>query len=88
MRVDRAMNKQEMRRLVCNFVVELVLYGVLVSVYSVVVLRLLGESLARLFGNNLVAYALISLMLIVAQGVLLDIITSFLLDRLRLGRLE
>jgi uncharacterized membrane protein (DUF106 family) len=88
MRVDRAMNKQEMRRLVCNFVVELVLYGVLVSVYSVVVLRLLGESLARLFGNNLVAYALISLMLIVAQGVLLDIITSFLVDRLRLGRLE
>ena len=82
------MNKQEMRRMVRNFVVELVVYGVLVSVYSVVVLRLLGEPLARLFGNNLVAYALISLMLIVAQGVLLDIITSFLLDRLRLGRLE
>ena len=82
------MNKREMRVLLRNFVVELMVYGVLVAAYSVVVLRLLGEPLARLFGSNLTTYALISLGLIVAQGVLLDLITSFLLDRLRLGRLE
>ena len=82
------MNKREMRVLLRNFVVELMVYGVLVAAYSVVVLRLLGEPLARLFGSSLAAYAFISLILIVAQGVLLDIITSFLLDRLRLGRLE
>jgi hypothetical protein len=82
------MNKREIRTLMRNFVIELVIYGILVIVYSLVVLRLLGEPLARLFGSNLITYALISLGLIVAQGVLLDLITSFLLDRLRLGRLE
>jgi len=82
------MNKREMRVLLRNFMVELIVYGVLVATYSIVVLRLLGEPLARLFHSNLVTYALAALGLIVAQGVLLDVITSFLLDRLRLGRLE
>lgn len=77
-----------MRILWRNFVVELMVYGVLVTAYSVVVLRLLGEPLARLFHSNLVTYALAALGLIVAQGVLPDVITSFLLDRLRLGRLK
>ncbi len=82
------MNTRDTRRLMRNFVIELAIYGILVTVYSLVVLRLLGEPLARLFGGNLITYALISLGLIVTQGVLLDLITSFLLDRLRLGRLE
>ena len=74
--------------LVRNFVIELIVYSILVVAYFVVALRLLGEWLARLFHSNLVTYALISLGLIVAQGVLLDVITSFLLDRLNLSRLE
>jgi hypothetical protein len=82
------MNKREMRVLLRNFVIELVVYGVLVAAYSTVVLRFMGEPLARLFNSNLTTYAVSSLGLILAQGVLLDIITSFLLDRLRLGRLE
>jgi len=82
------MNKQKTRIMLRNLLIELFVYGILVFAYSVVVLRLLGEPLARLFGNNLTTYAFISLALIVAQGVILDIITSFLLDRLRLGRLE
>ena len=82
------MKKQKMRVMVRNFVVELIIYSILVIVYFVVALRLLGESLARLFHSNLVTYALVSLGLIVAQGVLLDAITSFLLDRLNLSRLE
>ena len=69
-----------------EFLIELIVYGVLVTAYSAVVLQLLSEPLSRLFDNNLVVYALVSLLLIVAQGALLDIITSFLLDRLRLGR--
>lgn len=74
--------------LVRNFVIELIVYSILVVAYFVVALRLLGEWLARLFHSNLVTYALISLGLIVAQGMLLDLITSFLLDRLNLSRLE
>jgi hypothetical protein len=82
------MNEQRIWMLVRNFVIELIVYSILVVAYFVVALRLLGEWLARLFHSNLVTYALISLGLIVAQAVLLDIITSFLLDRLNLSRLE
>jgi hypothetical protein len=82
------MNEQRIWMLMRNFVIELIVYSILVVAYFVVALRLLGEWLARLFHSNLVTYALISLGLIVAQGVLLDVITSFLLDRLNLSRLE
>ena len=82
------MKKQKMRVMVRNFAIELIIYSILVVAYFVVALRLLGKSLAGLFHSNLVTYALISLGLIVAQGVLLDVITSFLLDRLNLSRLE
>jgi hypothetical protein len=82
------MDQKRTRVLLRNLVIELIVYGVLVITYSAVVLQLLGTPLSRLFRDNLGTYALISLALIVAQGVLLDVITSFLLERLRLGRLE
>jgi hypothetical protein len=82
------MNEQKTWMLVRNLAIELIVYSILVVAYFVVALQLLGEWLARLFHSNLVTYALVSLGLIVAQGVLLDAITSFLLDRLNLSRLE
>jgi hypothetical protein len=82
------MNEQRIWMLVRNFVIELIVYSILVVAYFVVALRLLGEWLARLFHSSLVTYALISLGLIVAQAVFLDVITSFLLNRLNLSRLE
>jgi len=82
------MSKKRTRGLLRNFMVELIVYGALVAAYSVIVLRLLGKPLARLFHSNLGAFAVVSLMLIVAQGVLLDALTSFLLDKLRLERPE
>ena len=82
------MNKQKTRVLLRNFVVELIVYGVLVAAYSVIVLRLLVKPLAQLFHSNLGVFAFVSLALIVAQGVLLDALTSFLLDKLRLERPE
>jgi hypothetical protein len=82
------MKAKEMHILVRNFVIELIVYGVLVVAYSAIAFRLLGEPLARLFSSNLSAYALISLVLILTQGVILDLVTSFLLNRLHLERLE
>jgi hypothetical protein len=46
----------------------------------------LNAPLTRLFHTNLVTYAFVALGLIVAQGALLDVVTSFLLERLRLDR--
>jgi hypothetical protein len=47
------MKKQKTWILLRNFVIELIVYAVLASAYSLVVLRLLSEPLARLFGSNL-----------------------------------
>ncbi len=60
-------------------IINLVLYTVLVVTYFFVVLQWLNEPLAQLFQENLVHYALVSVVLILGQGVLLDIVTSSLL---------
>jgi hypothetical protein len=76
------------KKLLRNFAIEVVVYGILVVVYFLVVLRYLGEPLIRLFQENLVVYGFISLLLIVAQGIVLEMITAFLIERLGLERLE
>lgn len=82
------MRNPAVRNLIRNFAIEVVIYGALVVVYFFLVLRFLAEPLANLFETNLVVYAFIGLGLIVAQGALLEFITSFLLSRLGLERLK
>lgn len=74
--------------LIRNFAIEILIYSLLVVGYFYLVLRLLGEPLRILFDRNLFLYALVALGLIVAQSVLLELVTSFLLSRLKLERLE
>jgi len=81
-------NEHPVRNLVRNFLIEVAIYGVLIAAYFVVVLRFLREPLVRLFHSNLIVYAFIGLGLIIAQGIVLDLFTSFLLDQLELERLE
>lgn len=76
------------RGLVINFAIELVVYGVLVVGYFYVVLRFLETFLADLYRDNISLYAFLGLGLVVGQGVLLEAITSFILDWLKLDRLE
>jgi hypothetical protein len=78
------MKETKTRVLLRNLVIELIMYGILVITYFIVVLRLLSEPLTQLFHTNLVVYAVFGLGLIVAQGALLDAITSFFLERLKL----
>jgi len=59
--------------------IEFGLYAILVIVYFLVVLRWLNEPLASLFQENLFRYAIVSVSLILGQGILLDIVTSNLL---------
>ena len=81
-------NTPDLRFLLRNFVIELVLYGMLVVGYFLIALRYLNDFLTDLFHNNLIVYAFLALLLIVAQGVFLDSLTSFLLNHLKLERLE
>ncbi len=82
------LRKRRIRTLVRNFAIELLIYGVLVVGYSLVVFRWLGDHLGDLFHWNLTVYAFVALGLIVAQGVLLDLLTTLLLDMFNLDRLE
>lgn len=79
---------KEMRILLRNFIIELAVYGVLVVAYFLVVLRSIGDWLTSLYFNNLTAYAILALILIVVQAVILEKVTAFLIERLGLERLE
>jgi len=76
------------RSLLRNFILEMVLYGVLVVAYFLVVLRFLGEPLMELYESSLPLYAVAALLLIVAQGVVLEWVTSFLVNLVGLERIE
>jgi hypothetical protein len=76
------------RKIIRNFAIELVIYGILVTVYFIVVLENLGDWLLDLYQNNLTLYAFVALALIVVQAVVLEWVTTFLIERLGLDRLE
>ena len=76
------------RLLLRNFVIEIVIYGSLLTAYYFVALRLLASPLQNLFTHNLSYYAIAALVLIVAQAMLLENLTTYLLERLGLQRFE
>lgn len=82
------MDRQGKLRALRNIVIELVVYGALVTLYALGVLQYLVDPLADLYENNLTLYAWVALALIVAQAVALEGVTSFLINRLRLARFE
>jgi hypothetical protein len=82
------MEDRTARRIIRNFVLEMVIYAALVSAYFLLVLRYLGDWLYELYHSELQTYAFLALALIVAQAVVLEAITSFLITRLGLERLE
>ena len=71
-----------------NLAIELLLYGILVTIYTLFVLRWLAEPLFDLFHGNLIIYGILGLALIVVQAVILERVTSFLLTRLGLQLFE
>jgi len=72
------------KTIIRNLALELLVYGILVTAYALIALRWVAQPLNQLFHANLVIYAFVGLFLIVAQGALLERITSFLLVRLGL----
>lgn len=64
-------------------VFELIVYGLLVTVYVLLVLRYLDGWLKHLYDNGKTRYAIICLLLIIGQGVALEMITGALLRLMR-----
>ena len=82
------MIRDNWKRILLRFLAELTVYGLLLLVYFLLVLRFLGDPLSRMSRDNLWLYAFLGLGLVVAQAVLLDVITSFLVEQLGLERLQ
>jgi hypothetical protein len=80
--------KNDTKKVIKNFAIELIIYGTLVVVYFLVVLQTIGDWLYYLYENNLPVYAIVALVLIVVQGVFLEMVTTFLIERLGLEQLE
>lgn len=76
--------KKNRRSLLTRLLIELGIYGALVLAYLWIVLRVLTDFLTQLAGSTPVLYAVLALALIVTQGLLLEMVTTFLLERLRL----
>ncbi|MCA9961067.1 MAG: hypothetical protein R3E31_00955 [Chloroflexota bacterium] len=76
------------KRLLLHFLVELLLYALLLVVYFLAALRYLGNPMSQLFYSNLWVYAFATLFLIVVQSVFLEWVTSFLVKRLGLDKVE
>jgi hypothetical protein len=71
---------QELKSSLKSFLIELVVYGALVVGYFFLVLNFLGDWLYRIFQNDHALYAAVALGLIVGQGIVLEVLTRFLLD--------
>ena len=76
------MKKEEAKSLRA-FVIELVIYSVLVIIYFLLVLHLLGEWLFHLETQHRVTYAIVALLLIAGQAIALDAVTTLLFRFLR-----
>jgi magnesium-transporting ATPase (P-type) len=80
--------KPDLQKLIRNFAIEMVVYGILLVIYFFAVLQFLGGMLHNLYENNTTWYAVVGLSLIVAQAVVLEAITSYLIRLLRLDRFD
>ena len=71
------------QKFIRSFVLEIAVYGGMVTIYFFLVLRFLGDGLKELFDTNKPGYALVSLALIIGQGVFLEVLTTRLLSFVR-----
>ncbi|HEY0456466.1 MAG TPA: hypothetical protein VGE41_08825 [Verrucomicrobiae bacterium] len=69
-----------------SFAIELAVYAVIVFIYFFLVLHYLGDWIAHLYRDERKLYAIVALLLIVGQGIVLEMLTSALLRIIRRGK--
>ena len=74
----------EMKLVLRNFIIQLLIFSVILAIYFTLVLRHLGEPLTELFHQSLPVYAVASLLLIIVQVLFLDSLIGFIAKRLGL----
>jgi mannitol-specific phosphotransferase system IIBC component len=71
-----------------NFLIEMVIYSMLLVIYFFLALRYFSQPLTEFFDSSLIMYAIVGLGLIVAQAVVLDMVVTFLFNAIGLDRIE
>ncbi len=64
-----------------SILLEIAIYVPIVATYFWLILRFAGDKLASLYQDSLTLYAIAATLAIVIQGVLLEVLTSWLLRR-------
>ena len=80
------MKKLKPKILLRNLLIQIIIYGFLVFLYYILVLRWLDDWLMTYFETNLVYYSLVGVGLIFIQAVLLDFVTSYLMKFIKLDQ--
>jgi len=75
--------KKETAKTLRAFLIEIVIYAVLVVGYFFLVLHFLGEGLQQLEQNHRYSYAVVAILLMIGQAVVLQNVTTFLLRLIR-----
>ena len=70
------------------FLIELVIYSILVVGYFFAVLLFLSEWISELEKGHIIIYAFVAIALIIVQGIVLETVTTWLMRRLQGGRSE
>jgi cell division protein FtsX len=82
-KASSVVNPAERRRILWRFLLEAVIYAVLVGGYALAVFHYLGAWLKDLYDHHLHWYAGVALLLIVGQGVVLELVTNFIFRLVR-----
>lgn len=69
-----------------SMAIELLIYSPIIMVYLLLVLRFGSDGLLYLFEQSPIVYTIVGIAAILAQGVLLDMLTTWLLRRFGLRR--
>ncbi len=75
--------KLNSKRMLLYFALQLLIYGVMVVLYLVLVLQFLSDWIVATNHKSRELYAVLSLLLIVGQGLLLERLTTALLHSMR-----
>lgn len=76
------------KRLLLHFLIEVILYAILLAFYYVLVLQYLNQPLNQLYLSNTPLYAGATLAVIVVQSVFLEWVTSLLVSWLGIEKAE
>ena len=72
------------RPLLRSLLIEIAIYIPLVGLFFILVLRYVSPYFTRLYNENLTMYAVVALVLVLAQGTMLELFTSWLLRKIGL----